>query len=240
MGFTGFILLAVGLAAAKPAPEPDANLVAVWSFGSSGLQSDFGSVSLLATVPQRVELRDGTLVLHHNASVLTNAADVMPSGDYTLWLRMKTSRVVNGQMFAGYVRGVDSSVSGGRPLMAQGWDNIVHTALFVRDGSSPVKTQFRTGKIFGEIKSSNAVSPDEYFELALVFNKKAGRGIRVMLNGVEHVYDKLTDAPIAEPNALAFGFLRYPGVSVHDTMTIDEIRLYRVAVSPEVLASLSR
>ncbi|MDR1282969.1 MAG: hypothetical protein LBK99_19425 [Opitutaceae bacterium] len=236
-----FVLVAIAIATIADctasvacAAGLDQYLVARWTFDKTNpLQSDTGNL----TLRQSGTGRDQTLEFANGAAILgagtTLVCEQINSKEkpglakaITIWARLRLASTA----------APDSFLLGLRNETAKGdWRNMI---LAAHSRASGVTGFFST--LAGNTQASSgsrslALEPDRFVSLALVFDGSE-KSLTCLVDG-QPLAAKHKDAlALADFNNFAIGRLKETGGTA---MTIDEVRIYSIALSPEWVADLT-
>lgn len=219
----------------RPAAADDI-LVARWTFNDGLLKSDVGDFTL-RQIDQETE---PTLILANGQARLAprgllacdqiNAKD-MPrlAKAVTLWARLRIDSPVKNDAFLFGLRDTE------------GLGNWRHMILAMLARPEPAHS---TG-IFGHLSSGASVGsgpssmisiqPGRFVSIALVFDAER-REVTYFVDGETFVSRQRETTPLAEFTSLAVGRLKAEGLAA---LTIEELRVYSVALSPEWVAEIA-
>ncbi|MFA6959194.1 MAG: LamG-like jellyroll fold domain-containing protein [Opitutaceae bacterium] len=222
-------------AGAAGAAGLDQYLVARWTFNDGSLKADkggyllrmleIGSGSSLTVEKGQANLGRGTLLACENI----NSATMPKLGrNITIWARLRIDAPAPATAF---LFGLRDQVPAGD------WKNMV-LAVRARDlpaNATNAFVRFATGSQMNSPSLSVALEPGKFVSVALVFDGDT-KAVTYVVDGQSLVGKHKDAVALGDFNNFAIGRLKEAGAVA---MTIDEVRIYSVALSPEWVADIT-
>lgn len=223
------------LSASAVAANLDQYLVARWTFNDGSLKAEkggyvlrtvvAGSDPLLTFENGQVRLGRGMLLVCEDISSATKPG---LANEITIWARLRLDTAAPQAAF----------LFGLRDLPEPGdWRNMV-LAVLARD--KPVDTtlafsRFSSGAQLGSPSNSTPITPGKFVSVAMVFDGMA-KTVTYIVDGRAFEVKHQDADRLGDFDNFAIGRLKEAAAVA---MTVDEIRVYSVAISPEWVADIA-